>query len=73
VQLEVWSLSLVGYFMCSPSMLGAIEAITELTGRQKMLPPWTQLGAVVGLEGGTKNVTKIVDSLFEAGVPMAGR
>jgi alpha-glucosidase len=58
--------------MQSPSMLRAVEAVTALTGRQSVLPEWTQLGAVVGLEGGTANVTAIVDSMYAAGVPMAG-
>ncbi len=72
VQIEVWSLQLLGYLMHSSTMLGAIEAITELTGRQKVPPAWTQTGAVVGLEGGTANVTSIVDRMYAAGVPMAG-
>ncbi len=72
VQIEVWSLHLTGYIMHSTSMLGAIEAVTEITGRQSGLPLWTQQGAIVGLEGGTANVTKIVDSMYAAGVPMAG-
>ena len=58
--------------MQSGSMLAAIESITEVTGRQKGLPEWTQQGAVVGLEGGTANVTAIVDRMRAAGVPMAG-
>jgi len=72
VQIEVWSLQLLGFLMHSSTMLGAIEAITELTGRQKVPPVWTQTGAVVGLEGGTANVTGIVDRMYAAGVPMAG-
>jgi hypothetical protein len=62
----------VGYLMQSRTMLDAVEAVTALTGRMKGLPEWTQLGAVVGLEGGTANVTAIVDRMYEAGVPMAG-
>jgi hypothetical protein len=58
--------------MQSRTMLDAVEAVTALTGRMKGLPEWTQLGAVVGLEGGTANVTAIVDRMYEAGVPMAG-
>jgi alpha-glucosidase len=72
VQVELWSLRAVGYLMQSRTMLDAVEAVTALTGRMKGLPEWTQLGAVVGLEGGTANVTAIVDRMYEAGVPMAG-
>lgn len=53
-------------------MLDAVEAVTSVTGRMRGLPEWTQQGAVVGLEGGTRNVTEIVDRMYEAGVPMAG-
>jgi len=42
VQVEVWSLALLGYLMQSTSMLEAVEAVTELTGRQKVLPAWSQ-------------------------------
>jgi hypothetical protein len=72
VQVELWSLRAVGYLMQSRTMLDAVEAVTALTGRMKGLPEWTQLGAVVGLEGGTANVTAIVDRMYDAGVPMAG-
>jgi hypothetical protein len=54
-------------------MLQAVEAITAITGRMQGLPEWTQLGAVVGLEGGTENVTEIVNRMYAAGVPMAGK
>ena len=53
-------------------MLHCIQAITSLTGRQSKLPSWTQTGAVVGLEGGTTEVTEIVDRLVRSGVPVAG-
>ncbi|KAJ1417898.1 hypothetical protein B484DRAFT_146012 [Ochromonadaceae sp. CCMP2298] len=33
---------------------------------------WSQLGAVVGLEGGTANVSSTVERLYKAGVPLAG-
>ena len=72
MQIEVWSLRVAGYLMQSPSMLQAVEAVTALTGRMRGLPGWTQQGAIVGLEGGTKNVTEIVDRMYSAGVPMAG-
>lgn len=40
--------------------------------RQKSgLPEWTQEGAIVGLEGGTGNVSRIVSSLVDARVPIA--
>lgn len=72
VQVELWSLQAAGYVAQTASMLDAVEAVTAVTGRMTGLPEWTQQGAIVGLEGGTKNVTEIVDRLYAAGVPMAG-
>lgn len=72
MQVELWSLHAVGQLAQTATMLDAVEAVTSVTGRMRGLPEWTQQGAVVGLEGGTKNVTEIVDRMYEAGVPMAG-
>lgn len=54
-------------------MVEAVRVVTAVTGRQAPLPEWTQLGAIVGLEGGTANVSAIVESLYSAGVPLAGK
>lgn len=35
---------------------GVVQAMTNLTGRQKALPSWTQEGAIVGLQGGQDKV-----------------
>lgn len=64
---------LSGYVMMGSSWLDLLEEITLHTGRQThRLPAWSQVGAVVGLEGGENNVTAIVDKMREAGVPLAG-
>lgn len=73
VEVEVWSHSVSGSLSQSPSMVEAVRAVTAVTGRQAPLPEWTQLGAIVGLEGGTANVSAIVESLYSAGVPLAGK
>ncbi|RYG63256.1 hypothetical protein EON64_16275, partial [archaeon] len=41
-------------------------------GRMVPLPLWTQQGAIVGLEGGSENVTQIVDTLLQNKVPIKG-
>ena len=56
----------------SQSVQQLIGEITSLTGRMGPLPEWSQRGAVVGLEGGTANVSEIVSRLETAGVPLAG-
>lgn len=59
--------------MYGSDWLHLIEIITSQTGRApNILPQWTQIGAVVGLEGGTDNVTKIFNRLIEVDVPIAG-
>jgi len=73
VEVEVWSHSVSGSLSQSPSMVEAVRVVTAVTGRQAPLPEWTQLGAIVGLEGGTANVSAIVESLYSAGVPLAGK
>lgn len=72
VEVEIWADTFSGFVFKEESMLDLVGRITENTGRQDLMPEWTQKGAIVGLEGGTDNVTKIVNSLYEAGVPMAG-
>lgn len=69
----MWSHSVSGSLSQSPSMVEAVRMVTAVTGRQAPLPEWTQLGAIVGLEGGTANVSAIVESLYSAGVPLAGK
>lgn len=67
---EVWGLSMSGYIFVGDSLPALIEEITAITGRMKPLPKWTQEGAVVGLEGGTKDVNHILDKLIAAEVPV---
>jgi hypothetical protein len=73
VSIDIWTSSFTGKVMLAHNWLDLIECITLFTGRMKSLPLWTQQGAIVGLEGGTENVTKIVQSLLDGGVKIAGR
>lgn len=73
VTVEAWSSSLYGHILSGKSWFDLITLMTNITGRPPApLPRWSQLGAVVGLEGGTENVTKIVNKLLARGVPLAG-
>jgi alpha-glucosidase len=72
ITIEKWSNSMSGKILWGTSWLDLITTITESTGRPRKLPSWSQTGAVVGLEGGTENVTKLVSKLQQAGVPIAG-
>jgi alpha-glucosidase len=72
VEVEVWNTNnVILYITKSDTFLHAIESMTTFTGRpSKRLPRWTQQGAVVGLEGGTKNVTRNVQTIIEGEVPV---
>ena len=72
VVVEVWGLNLRGSIITAPTVTGIIEEITSLTGRMKPLPKWTQVGAVAGLEGGTKEVKEHVDVLLRSDVKLSG-
>jgi len=71
VIVEVWGSSLKGRIIYGRSMLDLITEITAITGRMKPLPDWTQQGAVAGLEGGTAEVTHLVEKLLSHNVPLA--
>lgn len=72
VSLEVWSLSMTLRLGQQTSMAKVLQALTTFTGRQPPLPRWSQEGAVIGLEGGTANVSAAVDALLAANVPLVG-
>lgn len=70
----------MAYTFYTPRILGALTGgppldmlgdITKTTGRQKALPSWVGEGAILGLQGGTKNVAAKLDILKQAGVPVA--
>ena len=71
LQAEVWSNYTSGYIHSFLSPLDYLFSRTAVTGRMQPLPTWTQVGAIVGLEGGTSSVVTIVDSLSLSGVPIA--
>ena len=72
VEVEVWSVDVSGWIIYGATMLDVVESITNITGRQSPLPAWTQLGAIVGLEGGAGTVPSIVRDMLDNKVPIAG-
>lgn len=72
VQLEVHEPHLRAHIYSGSTPSELIEAHTAQVGRMRPLPGWTQKGAIVGLQGGTARVRKIIDQLGDAGVPLAG-
>ena len=72
VSVEIWNTTIVANILDGNSIPELVTQLTQYTGRMKPLPFWSQSGAIVGLEGGTDNVTRIVDELLDAGVEIAG-
>jgi len=70
VVIEVLGESISGRILFGQSMLDLITEITALTGRMHPLPDWTQKGAIVGLEGGTKEITDISNRLLNNVIPV---
>lgn len=48
------------------------EKLTAFLGRQGALPDWIYEGAILGLQGGTKRVTELVEKSLEKGIQVAG-
>jgi alpha-glucosidase (family GH31 glycosyl hydrolase) len=75
ITIDIWNdqkQKISGRWMHSDSLLSLLKLVTNFTGRQKILPTWTQEGAILGLEGGTENVTEIVSKLLAHDVPIVG-
>lgn len=58
-------------FVPQSEVLLALETLTEYTGRQRPLPAWADEGAIVGVQGGSDVVRRVVRVLHEAGVPLS--
>ena len=74
VEYEVWDTDKIECFIFDDNtFLQAIASITSVAGRPtRRLPKWTQFGAIVGLEGGTHNVTNNVQKIVNSSVPLVG-
>jgi len=63
IRIEVFSSRMTGRILSGNTPLDLIEIYTRYAGRMQPLPGWTQEGAILGLQGGTKIVR---DALIEA-------
>jgi sulfoquinovosidase len=71
-EVKVWSGIMTGRILYGEAPLDLIEAYTEYAGRMRALPNWVHTGAIVAVQGGTTVVSKKLDELRQAGVPLAG-
>ena len=52
-------------------IMSALEQLTEYTGRQTPPPAWADAGAIIGVQGGSSKVRKVVHTLRAHGIPLA--
>src|SRR5215212_5549970 len=71
VQVEVFSPLVSGQILSADTPAGLIEQYTEYSGRMRPLPEWILSGAIVGLQGGTDRVLRILDELKAFDTPVA--
>jgi len=71
IQIASSSLEMSVFWGDNPTSL--VEAATSVTGRMKPLPRWLTSGAVLGLEGGQKAVSAVLDQIqtFDADLPIS--
>ena len=72
ISISVFSNSMKGGIINSDDPFKIIDEYTNYSGKMKPLPDWSQNGAIIGIQGGTKRVGKIIDTLLEKDVPIAG-
>jgi hypothetical protein len=72
VSVKYDELSVSGQFLQAGSMLDAISAVADYTGKMRPLPKWVDQGAVVGIQGGEAKVEKVVRDVLSADCPVVG-
>lgn len=63
--------SLQGGLIQASSLLDVISEYTLYSGRMQLLPDWISEGAVVGMQGGSEKVRKVIRNLQRHGTPIA--
>ncbi len=71
VQIKVFSSRLHGRILHGDTPARLVEEYTACTGRMRSLPDWIHEGAVVGMQGGTEKVRKVLAALQEHNTPIA--
>jgi alpha-glucosidase (family GH31 glycosyl hydrolase) len=71
VQVGVFAPQMRGQIPSAHTPMGLIEQYTEYSGRMRPLPGWIMEGAVVGLQGGTEKVSRILARLETLDAPVA--
>lgn len=72
IEIEVWEVCKKIVIERGNSLLDSVRKLSNLLGKQKHLPEWVYNGLIIGAQGGTNRVKKILDRSIENGVKVAG-
>lgn len=71
LSIYVLSAQMRGQLLAGKDPLELTRAYTEATGRMRALPDWVHSGAIVGMQGGTEKVRRVLSLLKEHNTPIA--
>lgn len=71
-ELHYWGIPDQVIFETADNYIDLVAKLTNLLGRQPVLPEWTDNGALLGVQGGSKRVEEITQRMLKKGVKLAG-
>lgn len=71
-ELQYWGTPQSIIFETADNYIDLVAKLTGLLGRQPVLPKWSDKGALLGIQGGSDKVDKIVAKMRKRGVKLAG-
>ncbi len=71
-EIEVWEVPASIRIEAATDYLNMYEKVTALFGRQPQLPEWVYEGMILGLQGGTERMNRLLDRSLNAGIKVSG-
>lgn len=71
-ELQVWDIPKSIIFETGKTYLELTEKFTDYAGRLPKLPNWTRDGVILGVQGGTDQVSTYLDQALESGIKVSG-
>jgi len=71
-ELQIWAVPQQIRIEVGESYLALVEKLTAFLGRQPELPEWVYNGLILGLQGGDKRVSHLLDKTLAAGIKVSG-
>lgn len=72
VQIKLFGNQMTGRILYGSEPKGLIKEYSSYSGRMRKLPEWVDEGAILGLQGGTREVMTKFNKIEAAGIPIAG-